>query len=114
MVVSHAVHAPPPAPHAAVDGVLHVDPEQHPVGHDVESQTQPAEHLCPGPHDGPPLHVHCPEAEQPSAVLPQDEQLVPTGAHADGERLVQVVPEQHPAGHDVASQTHAPLRHLWP
>jgi hypothetical protein len=38
--MGHALHAPPPAPHAP--GVLpgsHVDPLQHPVGHDLASQT---------------------------------------------------------------------------
>ncbi len=40
MVGSQLVHEPPSAPHAVGDGVVHVWPEQHPFGHEVESLTQ--------------------------------------------------------------------------
>ena len=38
----------------------------------MASQMQlPPEQRCPAPHAGPPLHVHCPVAEQPSPLEPQ-------------------------------------------
>jgi len=36
---SHAMHAPPLMPHVDSDGAWQVDPEQHPLGHDVASHT---------------------------------------------------------------------------
>ena len=50
-------HAAPPMPHADVDGVMHVEPAQQPLGHDVASQTQvPATHRWPAPHAAPEPH----------------------------------------------------------
>ena len=44
-------------PHVVNDEALHVDPWQHPFGHDVELQTQaPPEHTCPAAHAGPVPH----------------------------------------------------------
>jgi hypothetical protein len=39
VVGSHTLQLPPPAPQVESDGGLHVAPLQHPVGHEVESQT---------------------------------------------------------------------------
>ena len=81
----------------------------------MASQTQlPLEHLWPDgqavlapvdPHlQVPPLHV----SEVFESHARQDEPAVPHEAKAD---VVQVWPAQHPAGQEVASQTHCPPRH---
>ncbi len=50
----HAAHAAPGAAHAAVESVVQTLPAQHPVGHDVASQTQaPCEQCRPWPHGAP-------------------------------------------------------------
>ncbi len=44
-VVPQLAHVAPFVPHAIADGVVHVVPEQQPVGQDAESQTHfPPEH----------------------------------------------------------------------
>ncbi len=39
-VVPQFVHIAPPVPQAIAEGVVHVVPEQQPLGHDAASQTQ--------------------------------------------------------------------------
>lgn len=80
------MHAPPPAPHVVVEGVLHVFPEQQPVVH-VAWQ---AEH-APLRHVPPPEHAT---------------QVDPAMPHAVAEGVVHVVPLQQPFGHDAALHTH--------
>jgi hypothetical protein len=87
----HATHAPPAAPHAPRDGLLHVGPEQHPA-------QLPAH----------PLHA---PAVQVSAA-PHGAQAAPAPPHAAGlSPASQVLPEQHPVGHETPSQTQVPPRH---
>ncbi len=53
------VQASPLVPHAVAVGIVHVAPEQQPVGHDVASQMQsPALHRWPAPHGPPAPHAH--------------------------------------------------------
>jgi hypothetical protein len=87
----------------------HVDPLQHPEGHDVGSQTQaPDTQRCPAPQAGPAPQRHAPEAH-PSPRAPQSVQAPPPPPHWAAEGLVtQLPPLQHPDGHEVASHTHCP------
>jgi len=114
MVVSHAVQAPPPDPQADTDS-LHVPSlAQHPA--QVESHTQaPASEQCwPPPHAAAPPHVHAPPAEQVFVVVELHAwQVPPSGAQADADSDVQVVPVQHPV-QDVESQAHALLEQCCP
>lgn len=111
----HAVHDLPPTPHAEnEDGLLHVVPEQHPVGHEVESHTQLPLHSCPDWHAVPPLQVHRPEAEQPSPVDPHDVQVPPSIPQVDADACMHTLFWQHPARHDAALHTQLPLTHSRP
>jgi hypothetical protein len=58
--------------------------------------------------------VHDPASEQPSPVDPHVEQDTPAGAHCVEEVVVQRVPSQHPAGHDVALHTHVAPEQICP
>jgi hypothetical protein len=88
--VAHIWQVAPPVPQAVGDGVVHVVPEQHPLGqlealqplHDPLLQVSPVGHM-----------VHMPPA------APHALGLVP-GRHE--------LPWQHPVGHDMASQMHWP------
>ena len=92
---AHAMHAPPPVPHAPSEGVLHVSPEQQPLGH-----------VAVHPLQAPLLQVSTPaQAWQADPPLPQAPALVPVS---------QAAPLQQPVGHDVPSQTQVPPRHRWP
>jgi hypothetical protein len=109
---SHVMHAPPLAPHVATDGMLHVPSvAQHPPGHDVESQMHVCpEHRWPCAHSPPEPHEQVPPSH-PSATEPQSMHDVPICAHVLDPSVVQLLPEQHPPGHDVASQTQLPWKH---
>jgi hypothetical protein len=88
----HAVHAAPPVPQVEIDGVLHVEPEQQPVGHVVEQPVQtPALQLLPPPHAA---HAAPPE--------PHATSLLPGS---------QMLPAQHPLGQLVPLHTQAPPTH---
>jgi hypothetical protein len=94
----------------------HVAPLQQPL-HEVPSHThEPLTHRWPVEHCAPPPHVHVPELEQPSAVIPHDVQDEPAVPHAPA--VVGVVqtfePVQQPFGHDAALQTQAPFWHTSP
>src|SRR5256885_748431 len=109
-----AVHAAPPVPHAARDGVVHTVPAQQPAGPHVPPQARgPPTQGCPAPHAGPAPHVHAP-AVQPSAVEPHAVHAPPAVPQAAAEGVVHVLPAQQPVGHDVPSQTHAPPRQCCP
>lgn len=87
-------HAPPPAPHAAAEGVVHVVPVQHPFGQVVALQLA---HV-------PALQMRFPQFWQRPPPAPHVPCWLP-GWHA--------APEQHPE-QDVGSQTHAPFWQCWP
>jgi hypothetical protein len=109
VVVSQTTHSAPPVPQVASEGGPHVAPLQHPLGHEVASQTHfPFWQCCPAPHAAAPPQVHVPvvhpsdtvgsHVTQPPPIAPQA--LIDIGAHA--------LPLQQPIGHDVASHVHAP------
>lgn len=105
----HATQAPPAVPHAAAVGVTQVLPWQQPEGHveGVHPQTPPTQGAPPA-QAGLAPHRHWPVDEQVSAPTPQALQAVPGAAQAVLDRVTQVLPEQQPLGHEVASHTHAP------
>jgi len=116
-VLPQLTHAPPLVPHAdVVGGVVQVDPEQQPLGHDPESQTHtPPLHTWPAPHAPPIPHEHAPEGEQLSAfVVSQVTQPAPFVPQLESDDALHVLPEQQPPGHEVALQTHAPATHSSP
>jgi hypothetical protein len=91
------------------DGVVHVWPEQHPFGHEVESHTQlPPEQCWPDPQARPPLHVQRPAVEQPSPLSPHVVQDPPAVPHVAGTCGWHVLFWQQPLGQDAALQTQAP------
>jgi hypothetical protein len=95
-VGSQAVHAAPATPHVASTEVSHVAPAQHPLGQleAVQPVHTPEVHVCPpgqGWHAEPPV----PHA----AVVSPGWQLVPA---------------QHPFGHDVELQMHVPPEQICP
>lgn len=94
--VPQLVHVAPAVPHAIAVGVVHVLPEQHPLGQLEALQ----------PLQAPLVHV---------SPFGHMEHVPPAAPHAFG--FVpgwQVFPWQQPVGHDVASHTHVPLEHAWP
>jgi len=109
----------PPLPHAAaVPPGWHVPVAdvQHPT-HDVESQTHiPPEHRCPAAQGDPVPQRQLPDASYVSASVELHAwHDAPAGAHAVRDVGVHVLPlEQHPLGHDVASQMHMPPEQRWP
>ncbi len=115
-VVPQLAQVAPCVPHAVADGVVHVLPEQQPVGHDAASQTHwPPEHSCPAPHAAAPPQVQPPLAEQPSALDPQLVHVAPAVPQAVADGVVHVLPAQQPLGQLVALHPlHAPLLQVWP
>lgn len=92
---SQAMQAAPAVPHALVDGVAHVAPEQQPLAQLVALQL-----------------VHTPLAHVPP--VPQFAHAVPPVPHAVALLPArQLVPLQQPL-QEVASQTHAPPTQCWP
>lgn len=109
VVTSHAAHAPPLTPHAAVTPIRQTPASQHPPLQDVASQTQlPPEHRSPAPHGVPDPHLHVPEAQASACCALQLAQAPPFSPHAVTEDTTQVPAEQQPAGHETESQTHSP------
>ena len=70
----------------------------------------PLTHVWPPPHGGFTPHAQAPEAEQVSALLPHAVHTAPAVPHV-ATLFVSQTPEveQHPVGHEVASQTQVPL-----
>ncbi len=95
---SQATHAAPPVPQLDNDGVLQVEPEQHPLAHVLALHALAVQ--APAAQIWPP-----PQAWQVAPPAPQDETLVP-GTHVPP--LVQQ-PEQ-----DVESHTQTPPAQRWP
>jgi hypothetical protein len=111
---SHATHISPPTPQFGSPGVMHVVPEQHPLGHEVALQAHtPSKQICPETQAGRLPHVHAPSV-QPSPMMPQLAQVPPVGPHSVGDCVVQTLPAQQPVRHDVALQMHAPAEHCCP
>lgn len=105
----------PPLPQwLASSAVMQRPPEQQPVEHEVPSQMQaPALHRWPVPHAAPTPQPQTP-LTQLSLCESQGAHIAPLAPHALALRVVQVVPEQQPDGHDVASQTQLPIEQRWP
>lgn len=80
----HAMHEPPAAPHAEAEGVVQVDPEQHPFGQEVPLQLVQAPALQMRPmqswHVAPPA-PHCDSTLPGSHVLPSQQPLHDWGSH---------------------------------
>jgi hypothetical protein len=130
VVELHPMHTPPehvappqfaqavPAePQAVLEFPLRQTPpaEQHPPGHEVESQTHdPLEHSCPLEQAAPVPQVQEPLVLHPSPDVPQPAQAMPGGLQLTTERTVQVEPVQHPPGHDIALHTQLPAEHTCP
>ncbi len=95
-VASQAMQAAPPVLQALNAGVVQVLPEQQPFGQVCVLQPvhTPSRHCC-----------------EPGQLW----QLAPPAPHAAVEFPGrQVLPEQQPLGHDVASHTQVPLTQRWP
>jgi hypothetical protein len=95
---------------------VHTPLAQHPLGHDVASQTHsPSEHRSPSPHALLIPQRQTPIDEQLSASwVPHCTHVDPAEPQLESERAMHVVPLQHPLGHDVASHTHRPPAHRCP
>jgi hypothetical protein len=104
-------------PHCGpVGGETQVEPSQHPFGHVCALQTQaPDWHTCPAPHAADVPHWQAPAAEQLSdRVAEHPTHAAPSVPQVVVDETSQVVPLQHPLGHDVELQTHAPPEHTCP
>jgi hypothetical protein len=105
-----------PVPHVENDEALHVEPAQHPFGHDAELQTQaPPEQTCPDAHAGADPHRQAPADEQPSAlVVSHAVQAWPPFPHIARVDVSQLGPSQHPWGQFPAVQpVHTPPAQFW-
>lgn len=100
----------PGIPHCDADGVMHVAPLQHPLGHEVALQTQvPPTHCWPAEQGWPEPHVQAPVLEQPSAVVGSHAtHALPPLPQAVSDRGLQLGPEQHPLAHVIAHPEHRP------
>lgn len=113
---SHGVQEPPSDPQSVVDGPEHAPPEQHPDGHDVESQTHvPPEQCVPVMHCVDVPHLHVPPVHMSASFGSHGTHVPALGPHSitDGDSTHTLLPQQ-PIGHDVALQTQAPLTHSSP
>lgn len=110
--IGHDWHADPPVPQALMPMPgKQLEPEQHPIGHEVPLQTHwPPLQSCPEAHAAPPPHVHDPP-EHPSPVLPHATHAEPAMPQWLAEGVSHTLPLQHPVGHDVGLQTHWPFMH---
>jgi hypothetical protein len=115
-VIPHVAQAPPPLPHADSEGERHAPAEQHPPAQDTLSQVhRPATQCWPVAHSAPAPHAQVPVAAQLSAVSgSQVTQAAPPLPQVDGDGALQVVPAQHPLGHEPASHTQVPPAQRWP
>jgi hypothetical protein len=96
VVPLHSLHAPPPVPHAASDGWLHVGPVQHPV---VHVSTQPEQRPSP-------VHVW-PVGHEPQVLPPVPHAVIRLpGWHVSA--------AQQPVGQPIPSHTHLPPRQCCP
>ena len=109
-VRSQRAQAAPAGAQAVSERGRQVDPAQHPLGHEVASQTQlPPRQRWPAPQAEPAPQAHEPAAVQLSAVEGlQVVQAPPPAPQRASVAETQVVPSQQPFGQEVGSQTHAP------
>lgn len=115
--VPHDWQLLPPVPHAGpVAGDVQTLPVQHPLGQDVESQTQvPFEQRCPAPHAPPAPQRQAPAGEQLSEVeVSQATHVLPSVPQVVIDDVVHTLPAQHPVGHEVELQTQAPFTQSCP
>jgi hypothetical protein len=115
----HARHAEPPEPQLATDAAVHTAPLQQPLGQLTPSHAPPVHtppvQLWPAAHEGLEPQRHWPVAEQRLAFVGSHAmQESPPAPQLASSRGLQVLPEQQPVGHEVASQTHRPPTHRWP
>jgi hypothetical protein len=96
----HGTHVFPFVPQLERDGVVHVDPAQHPFAHDIELHTHtPPEHTWPVPQMDPLPHRHAPAVEQLSAFAGSHAaQAWPPTPQVDSEDMSHIAPAQHPFG----------------
>jgi hypothetical protein len=117
LVESHVVQDAPAAPHAFSESTVHCPVElQHPLGHDVASQTQLPEVQCSPAAHAPPV----PQRQAPSAAQLSLRPVVhathvePPVPQVPRLRVRHVAPSQQPSAQDAASQTQRPATQLWP
>jgi hypothetical protein len=105
--VGHDWQVSPPVPHAPslVPG-WQTPFAQQPDAHETPSHTQaPPTQCSPAPQAAAVPHWQLPFAEQPSAAMgSHTTQAAPPAPQLLRARARQVPPEQHPPGHEVASQ----------
>jgi hypothetical protein len=120
LVASQVRQAEPAIPQLVTEGAeVHTPPAQQPLAQFPELQVPPVQapplQVCPGPQAGPAPQSQAPAAEQLSArATLQLMQVAPLAPQEPGARVWQTEPLQHPAGHEVSSQTHRPLTQRWP
>jgi hypothetical protein len=111
----HALQTPPPVPQVEKVAGLQVLPAQQPFRHELGVQPHtPLLHAWPVAQ-GTPLtpQEHAP-LRQRSALAPHTEQAWPPTPQLEVEAVLQVLPTQHPPGHEVASQMQLPFEQRWP
>ena len=115
-VAPQSTHAPPPLPHAPTAGVVQTLPLQQPLGQEAALQTQtPPTQFCPPLQAAPPPQLQAPLVQPSARVESQARQLEPPEPQVATAAVVQVTPEQHPAGHVAELQPeHEPPEHVWP
>jgi hypothetical protein len=97
-VVSQVTQPVPSVPQLESDAALHVAPEQHPAGQEVELQTHiPPEHTCPAEQGGADPQVQAPLAEHLSVLVGSHAvHVTPPSPHVVKDGVSHVVPEQQP------------------
>ena len=109
-VTPQSWHFEPAAPQSPDDVVVtQLAPEQHPV-HELELHTQaPPLQTCPAPQAPLVPHRQRPAVQLSDVAVLQAMHTAASVPHVAGnDDVLQVLPEQHPSGQDVALQTHDP------
>ncbi len=112
VIVEHVWHIAPGAPQVETVGAVHWLPLQQPFGHEARLQTQPPRpQTWPGPHSASVPQRQAPVAEHALALSAlQAPHMAPGAPHEVPEvGFTQTLPMQHPAGHEVWSQTQVVL-----
>ncbi len=109
-LIEQVVQVPPSLPHALSRPPVQVLPWQQPPEQDEPVHTQlPLEQTWPVAHWALVPQAQVPVAEQLSARVPLHvTQAPPSKPQFETVGVLQVVPEQHPVGHPVLSQTQLP------
>ena len=113
---SQATQLDPALPQVETERVEQITPLQQPPGQDVPSQTHsPWSQRWPPAHAAAAPHAQLPSLAQWSALDgSQALQAPPLAPQLPSEGMLHTLPLQQPFVHEVASQTHAPLRQRWP